>query len=83
MIGMATKPKRTTSYCRVPLEQINKDCRPNCKLPIPRKFAELMGWDSVDLNVPVGKSNLVWPSLVEDAAIPLEGVSLKVENWED
>ena len=80
---MATKP-RTTSYCRVPLEQINKDCRPNCKLPIPRKFAELMGWDSVDLNVPAGKSNLIWPSLVEDAAAPLnERCSFKIDNWED
>ena len=70
------------SSVRVKLARINQDCRPNCCIPIPTKFAEQMGWESEPLDIPSGKSNVVWPSLAEDAATG-DGVSLKVEDWNE
>lgn len=76
MIGMA----RGTQYCYVRLDSINQLCRPNAKIPVARKFAEIMGLDGEELVIPAGQSNVIFPCIAEDAAIG-DGVSVKLENW--
>ncbi|SVD10709.1 uncharacterized protein METZ01_LOCUS363563 [marine metagenome] len=77
MVGMA----RGTQYCTVTLNQLNQILRPNAKVVVSRKFAELLDIDSKTLELPAGQSNLILPSIVEDSLIPEHGVSLKVEDW--
>ena len=71
---------RGNQYCSVRLDLINQILRPNAKVPIARKFADAVGLDGEELVIPAGQSNVIFPSLAEDATIS-DGVSVKLENW--